>query len=104
MGALEYLVFVSIAILAIFLVELSLQIFAFGAKEWLSDYMHVFDLVITLITFLFEIIYHKKPSVQSMFGLLIVFRLWRLVRVIHVTTEALELKHENEEEEKYELL
>ena len=29
-------------------------------------------------------------------GLLIAFRLWRLVRVMHVTTEMLDLQHESE--------
>eukprot|EP01083_Nonionella_stella_P313101 1122372_1 len=73
--------------------------YAFGAKEWLSECLHVFDFLIVVITFSLELLMHGNDKVQSMIGLLVVFRLWRLVRVIHVTTEALDLQHETELEE-----
>ena len=41
-----------------------------------------------------EVIFIGNPAIESIVGLLIVFRLWRLVRVIHVTTEALDLGNE----------
>eukprot|EP01083_Nonionella_stella_P023336 64540_1 len=93
------LVSVSICILGVFIIELSLQMYAFGAKEWLSECLHVFDFLIVVITFSLELLMHGNDKVQSMIGLLVVFRLWRLVRVIHVTTEALDLQHETELEE-----
>ena len=87
-------IIVSITILGLFLIELSVQIYAFGPKQWLSNFLHVFDLSITLITFIMEISFYGNKKVESVAGLLIVFRLWRLVRVIHVTTEVLENEHE----------
>lgn len=93
----EDLVIISIIILGIFLIELSLQIFAFGVKEWFQNCLHVFDLIVTLLTFIMEIAFHNNSKVESVVSLLIVFRLWRLVRVIHITTEAVELKHETEQ-------
>ena len=32
---------------------------------------------------------------KDLFGLLIIFRLWRIVRIIHITSEANELKEES---------
>mmetsp|Transcript_6463 Transcript_6463/g.10211 ORF Transcript_6463/g.10211 Transcript_6463/m.10211 type:complete len:207 (-) Transcript_6463:99-719(-) len=93
----EDLPIVSIVILGCFLMELALQMYAFGPRQWLSECLHTFDLVVTLLTFVMEIVFHGNEKVESVVGLLIVFRLWRLVRVIHVTTEALELKHETEQ-------
>eukprot|EP01084_Bolivina_argentea_P103077 184659_1 len=94
--AIHELVYVSISILGVFLIELSLQMYAFGIKEWASECLHVFDFIIVSTTFILEIVMHGNERVESMVGLLIVFRLWRLVRVIHVTTEALDLQHESE--------
>ena len=88
------LVIISLTILALFLVELSTQMYAFGPIEWLSHPMHVFDLVITLITFIAELVLHGNKSAESATGLLIVFRLWRLVRIVNVTAEALENERE----------
>ena len=93
----EDLTIVSIIILGTFLIELSIQMYAFGIKEWWKNCLHAFDFIITFVTFVMEIIFHNNTKVESMIGLLIVFRLWRLVRVVHITTEALELKHESEE-------
>ena len=97
--AIHDLVYVSVTILGIFLIELSLQMYAFGIKEWASECLHVFDFVIVSTTFILELVMHGNEAVESMIGLLIVFRLWRLVRVIHVTTEALDLQHETEVDE-----
>ena len=94
--AIHDLVYVSVTILGVFLFELSLQMYAFGIKEWASECLHVFDFIIVSTTFILEVVMHNNKTVESMIGLLIAFRLWRLVRVIHVTTEALDLQHETE--------
>ena len=88
--------YASIAILGVFLIELTIQIYAFGYKQWTKNCMHVFDFIIVLITFIAEIVLHTvHSSLQSVVGLLIAFRLWRMVRVIHVTTEIMDLKSES---------
>ena len=99
--AIEILGIFSIIILGVFLIELFAQIYAFGWNEWRKETLHIFDLSIVLITFILEIVFHGNESVESMVGLLIVFRLWRIVRVIHVTTEVLEY-HDEQEDKEYE--
>jgi len=95
----ENLIYVSLTILAGFIFELSLQMYAFGLKEWCKAPLHIFDFVIVVITFVLEIVFHNhSEQVEATVGLLVGFRLWRLVRVVHVTTEALDLKHESEVE------
>eukprot|EP01083_Nonionella_stella_P082967 229219_1 len=91
---LHYLFIVSITILSIFMVELFLQMYAFGFCVWIRNCLHVCDVVIVTITWCGEIAFHGNHAAEGVMGLLVVFRLWRLVRIIHVTAEALELQHE----------
>eukprot|EP01083_Nonionella_stella_P078530 214978_1 len=88
------LVYVSIGILGVFLLELTLQMYAFGPKPWCSHCLHVFDFIVVLVTFVAEIYFLNDERAEALVGLIIVFRLWRLVRVIHVTAEALENQSE----------
>ena len=93
---LHILFYISISILSIFFIELCFQMYAFGFVKWMKDCLHVFDLCIVTSTLIFEIALHGSPKAEGIVGLLIGFRLWRLVRVVHVTTEALDLQHEME--------
>ena len=90
------IIYISITILGVFLVELTIQIYAFGFREWSHHWMHIFDYIIVFITFTAEISLHGNAAMESVVGLLITFRLWRLVRVIHVTTEVMDLRSETE--------
>ena len=88
--------YISVTILSVFFIELCLQMYAFGIIKWMKDCLHVFDLCIVTSTLIAEILLHGNPKAEGIVGLLIGFRLWRLVRVVHVTTEALDLQHEME--------
>ena len=92
--AVHDLIYASVGILGTFLIELMLQMYAFGVKQWCSQCLHTFDFIIVFIAFTLELVFIGNPAIESIVGLLIVFRLWRLVRVIHVTTEALDLSNE----------
>ena len=89
---------VSIGILSVFLVELLSQVFAFSPRKWFRSCLHSFDFSVVLMTLLIEIVAHVifHEDVAHVAGLAIMFRLWRVIRVVHVTTEALELPHEEE--------
>ena len=93
----DRLLYVSLTILGLFIIELSVQMYAFGIKKWCEAPLHIFDFGIVFVTFILEIVLHQHlDRVETTVGLLVGFRLWRLVRVVHVTTEALELKYETE--------
>ena len=93
-----YLPYFSIGILSLFFIELLIQVFAFGVVKWFRNGFHIFDFVVVLATLIIEIVAHVlfHHEVTTVFGLAIIVRLWRVIRVIHVTTEALDLPHEEE--------
>ena len=76
------LVIITISILITFLIEILLQIYAFGC-QWLCHFLHALDLIVVLITLILEFIFHSNDALQSVFGLIVVFRLWRIVHVVH---------------------
>ncbi|CAG8673958.1 17534_t:CDS:1 [Gigaspora rosea] len=80
----ETLLIVSFTIDTIFLLEITLNVFAFGfldyfikSPHWL---LHIFDSSLVVTAFLLEIFLHGKQ--REVLGLLIVFRFWRLIKVI----------------------
>ena len=88
---------ISIILLSIFEIELMLNIYAFGCK-YLKRFLHLFDVIIVTITLILEIIFHyiiEDTDVEVIVSLTIILRLWRLVRVLHVTTEAIDVHNES---------
>ena len=84
----EILRWLSVSILCLFAIELLIQIATFGLK-WLKHWMHVLDIFVVFVTLVFEIFFHDSAE-GDLIGILVIFRMWRLVRVLHITTEALE--------------
>ncbi|KAF9096121.1 hypothetical protein BGX29_003181 [Mortierella sp. GBA35] len=73
----------SLAIISVFMIEILLKLFAFGPRyfwrgtpHWI---LHLVDAFIILISFLLEIF--LKGAEQELSGLLIVFRLWRVIKL-----------------------
>lgn len=73
----------SLAIISIFMFEILLKIFAFGPGYfWIGTphwILHLVDAIIILTSFLLEIF--LKGAEQELSSLLIVFRLWRVVKL-----------------------
>ena len=94
---LEILPIVSIILLILFEIELSLQIYAFGFK-FFKKILHTIDVFIVTITLILEIIFHfiiRDREAEFIASLTVFMRLWRLVRVLQVTREAIDLKNES---------
>jgi len=110
---LEVLSHISLTITTIFLIEIPLSLWAFGFQH-LNPFgpvphasFHAFDAIIILTTFILEFVLGGKE--QELAGLLIILRLWRLVKLVggvavgvgeieEETVEALaETKHKLEE-------
>jgi hypothetical protein len=83
---LEVLAHVSLAITAIFLVEISLALFAFGpnffnpfGKVPLAP-LHLFDAFVIITTFVLEVVLKGKE--EELAALLITLRFWRIVKLV----------------------
>jgi hypothetical protein len=70
----------------LFLVEIPLTLWALGA-QYLNPFgpvphagLHLFDSIIILTTFVLEVILRGKEA--ELAGLLVVLRLWRLVKLV----------------------
>ena len=85
MDLFQVLHYISIGILSIFMIEISVKIFAFRL-DFFKSKMEVFDAVIVVVSFVLDIIYASAEGVESALGLLIIFRLWRVTRILNGKT------------------
>ena len=83
---LEVLAHISLAITTLFLIEIPISLWALGLQHMnpfgpsLHASLHIFDAIIIVTTFTLEVILRGKE--QELAGLLIVLRLWRLVKLV----------------------
>lgn len=82
---LETLSHISLGITTLFLIEIPLQLWAFGPKFYNPVYtlhgsLHLFDAVVIITTFVLEVV--LKGRERELAGLLILLRLWRLVKLV----------------------
>ncbi|KAG8217819.1 hypothetical protein J3R82DRAFT_5984 [Butyriboletus roseoflavus] len=83
---LEVLANISLAITTFFLVEIPLALWAFGIKFYLPlcgvphAPLHLFDAIIVLTTFVLEFVLKGKE--RELAELLVILRLWRLVKLV----------------------
>ncbi|KAJ3843428.1 hypothetical protein EV361DRAFT_944914 [Lentinula raphanica] len=83
---LEILTHISLGITAFFLLEIPLALFAFGLEYYNPigtvphAMLHDFDAIIIVTTFILEVFLKGKQ--RELAGLLIVLRLWRLVKLV----------------------
>jgi len=97
---LEALAYVSLAITSLFLIEIPLACWAFGLHyfnpfgNFVHAPLHLFDAIIITTTFILEVILRGRE--RELAGLLIVLRLWRLVKLVGgITVGAGELGEED---------
>ncbi|PPQ83343.1 hypothetical protein CVT25_003982 [Psilocybe cyanescens] len=83
---LEVLSHISLAITTLFLIEIPLNLWAFG-PQFMNPLgpvahagLHAFDSVIILTTFILEVVLRGKE--RELAGLLVILRLWRLVKLV----------------------
>lgn len=83
---LTILAHISLAITAFFLVEIPINIWAFGWTFYrpggraLHSSLHFFDAVVIATTFIFEVVLRGRE--RELASLLIILRLWRLVKLV----------------------
>lgn len=85
---------VSIGILIFMTVELALKLLVFGPAYYTTSWFHTLDVVIVVSSLVLELALHGVA--QEVAALLVFFRLWRIIRIMHSVAEALQLTHEEE--------
>jgi len=88
---------ISVAILAFFIVEISLKVVCFGL-HWLLNVLHALGAFVTVVSFIIELSFHDSDDSFAMMALIIMVRLWKIVRIVHAVVETFvePLKEENE--------
>jgi hypothetical protein len=85
---LELFAHASLAIVTIFLLEIFLKLFAFGPQYFWKNtpfgLLHLADALIIVISFLLEVF--LKGAEQELGSLLIIFRLWRIIKLTGTVT------------------
>lgn len=97
----EALSWTSIAILSLFTIEQLLKLAVFGIQYFFHIW-HALDAVIIVASLVLESV--LRGTTQEAVSLLVVFRLWRLVRVLHSTAETMVLRQEDMLEEHHRLV
>jgi len=89
---LEVLSHVSLAITTLFLIEIPLHLWAFGVRYYnpirgsgdgekiMFGWLHLFDAMVIVTTFILEVVLRGRE--RELAGLLILLRLWRLVKLV----------------------
>ncbi|XP_038056019.1 voltage-gated hydrogen channel 1-like isoform X2 [Patiria miniata] len=91
--AAEALHYLSLIILSIFMVELMLKLIALGTKFFHSK-LEVFDAIIIIVSFILDIITLLFPENFAIVDLIVVLRLWRIVRVVNGVVLSVEQRAE----------
>ncbi|KAK4520095.1 uncharacterized protein ATC70_008225 [Mucor velutinosus] len=89
---------ISITICFLFLVECLLSLIAFGPKYYLPGWphwkLHVFDAAVVATTLVLEV--GLKGKEREIAGLLIILRLWRVVKIIEAAILSVSFAHQEE--------
>ena len=78
----EIFKYMGLTILSLFMVELILKI-VFLNKELLKSKLEIFDALIVLVSFGFEMVFLKDDELEAIGQLTSIFRIWRLVRIVN---------------------
>jgi len=83
---LEVFSIISLVITSLFLIEIPVAIYAFGIQYYnpfgsrLHSSLHCFDATVIVVTFVLEAVLRGKE--RELAGLLVILRLWRLVKLV----------------------
>eukprot|EP00877_Chromochloris_zofingiensis_P010874 jgi/Chrzof1/603/Cz01g22030.t1 len=90
---LDAIAWISVSILMVFILEFIALVSLFG-RAWLHIWVHWLDISVVVVSFIMELVL-RSSALKEVVALLVVFRLWRLIRIVHATEEILHLEHEN---------
>ena len=74
--------YVSVGILATFIVEVTLRLVGLRRKV-LCHKMEIFDSLVTVVAFVLGVVFAKDEGIRSSVGLIILLRLWRVAQILN---------------------
>nr|XP_028685699.1 voltage-gated hydrogen channel 1 isoform X1 [Macaca mulatta]XP_028685700.1 voltage-gated hydrogen channel 1 isoform X1 [Macaca mulatta]XP_028685701.1 voltage-gated hydrogen channel 1 isoform X1 [Macaca mulatta] len=80
--------YMSIAILALFMMEITFKLFVFRL-EFFHHKFEILDAVVVVVSFVLDVVLLFQEHEFEALGLLILLRLWRVARIINGTSRAL---------------
>jgi hypothetical protein len=88
------LIYVSVVILGLFLIEHALHMFA-SFQQYFSDWKNLLDLFVVVVSMSFEVSALLDVKMAASAGAIALARLWRFARIVHGTAEVTEeIAHE----------
>lgn len=78
----KILYYFSFVIFSVFIVEIFVKLYVYRLSFFRYK-MEVFDVVIVIVFFIFDIIFRNKEGFESGVGLLVILRLWRVIRIFN---------------------
>ncbi|KAI8060920.1 hypothetical protein BC940DRAFT_146669 [Gongronella butleri] len=98
LAAFEIAETVSLTITCLFVIECFLALVAFGPRFYLPGTehwkLHIFDVVVVVSTFVLEIVLRGRE--REVAGLLIILRLWRIVKVLEAVVVGMSISSDSE--------
>lgn len=82
----EVLFWTTIVILVTFMVELTFLIYLLGPSKFFDELIYVIDLFVVSTSLALELTFHfltKYQALETVPGILVIFRLWRFLRIGH---------------------
>ncbi len=87
----EVLGWVSLSILSVFLLEQLAKLAVSGPRYFYTSAFHALDAFVVVVSFVLEAV--LRGTLREAASLLVILRLWRLVRVAHAVAESVTLEH-----------
>jgi len=87
----DILFYITIAILSLFMIELTVSMVVLTPRVFLRQFFFLVDFVVTTVSLVLELVFYfvkEDVSVTSLVGLLVIIRIWRFIRIGHGLIEA----------------
>lgn len=87
--------YLSLALLTFFMMELAGKIFAYRL-DFFKHKFEVFDGIVVVVSFILDVVYISREDAFDGVGLLILFRLWRVARIVNGILMSMKNRANNE--------
>jgi len=94
----EVLGWITVAILCIFFIEVVLKLLTFGIFYFYHHFVHMVDAIVVIVSLVLTVAFMVKlnKTAGQVIGLLILMRLWRVVRLVDSITMVSNSHHEQQ--------
>jgi voltage-gated hydrogen channel 1 len=93
----------SVTILSIFTLEQAVKLLVFGHRYFFWRLWHLLDAIIIITSLVLEIVL-RSGALRDVVSLLVIFRLWRIIRVVHAVAESVAINAEDREHKHHEII